>query len=62
MWLFYCFNFEWNHDGLKSKIPCILLSKNMNFNKSEVESKMENPTLTFREVNFVLQLIIRIAT
>ena len=62
MWLFYCFNFEWNHDDLKSKIPCILLSKNMNFNKSEVESKMENPTLTFREINFALQLIIRIAT
>ena len=34
----------------------------MNFNKSEVEPKMENPTLTFREINFALQLIIRIAT
>ena len=25
--------------------------------KSETESKMENPTLTFREMNHVLQLV-----
>ena len=27
----------------------ILLNKNTNFNKNETESKMENPTHTFRE-------------
>ena len=29
----------------------------MNFNKNETGSKMENPTQSFRETNFVLQLI-----
>ena len=40
-----------------SKSPCILLNKNINFNKNEAESKMENPTHKFRGTNFVLQLI-----
>ena len=44
MWFFYHFNFERNYDALKSKSPCILLNKNINFNKNETESKMENPT------------------
>ena len=57
MWLFYYFNFEKNYDVLKSKIPYILLNKNINFNKNETESKMENPTHSFRETNLVLQLI-----
>ena len=43
MWLFYYFNFERNYNVLKSKSPCFLL-KNINFNKNETESKMENPT------------------
>ena len=57
MWLFYYFNFERNYDVLKSKSPCILLNKNINLNKNEAESKMENPTHSFRETSLVLQLI-----
>ena len=43
MWLFNYFNLETNYDVLKSKSPCILLNKNINFNKNETESKMEIP-------------------
>ena len=43
MWLFYYFNFERNYDVLKSKTAYIFLNKNINFNKKETESKMENP-------------------
>ena len=57
VWLFYYSSFEKNYDVLKSKSPCILLSKNINFDKNETESKMENPTPRFRETNPVLQLI-----
>ena len=57
MWVFCYFNFEKNSDVLKSKFPCILLNKNMSFNKNEMESTMENPTNKFREMNVVLQLI-----
>ena len=42
MWLFLYFNFERNYDVLKSKSPCILLNKNINFNKNETESKMKS--------------------
>ena len=56
MWLFYYFSFESNYDILKSKRPCILL-KNVNCNKSETESKMENPTHSFRQTSPVLELI-----
>ena len=56
MWLFYYFNFERSYDVLKSKSPCILLNKNINFNKNETESKMENPTHSFRKLNLLLQL------
>ena len=52
------FNFEKNYDVLKSKSPCILLNKNINFNKNETESKMENPAHRFRETNLVLQFIL----
>ena len=55
-WLFYYFHFERNYDVLKSKSPCILLNKNINFNKNKTESKMENPTNSFRKTNLVLQL------
>ena len=48
MWCFYNFNFERNYDVLKSKSPCILLNKNINFNKRGTELKMENPTYSFR--------------
>ena len=57
MWIFYHFNFERSYDVLKSKSPCNVLNKNKNFNKNETESKMENPTKSFRETNFVIQLI-----
>ena len=56
MWLFY-FIFEKSYGVLKSKISCILLNKNINFNKNEMESKMGNPTHSFREANLVFQLI-----
>ena len=51
MWIFYYFYFETSYDILKSKSPCILLNKNINFNEKETESKMENPTHSFRETN-----------
>ena len=43
VWLFYYFNFERDHEVSKSKSPCILLNKTINFNKNETESKMEIP-------------------
>ena len=54
--IIYYFDFKRNYDVLKSKSPCILLNKNINFNKNETESKMESPTHSFRETNLVLQL------
>ena len=41
MRLFYYFNFERNYDVLKSKSPCILLNKNINFNKSETNHNLK---------------------
>ena len=32
------------------------VEQNINFSKNEMESKMENPTHSFRETNVVLQL------
>ena len=57
MWLFHYFDFERNYYILKSKSPCILLNKNVNFNKHETDSKMQNPTHAFREMNLGLQLM-----
>ena len=51
------FNFERSYDVLKSKSSYILLNKSINFNKNRTESKMENPTHTFRETNLVFHLI-----
>ena len=46
LWVAY-FNFDRNYDILKSKSPwCILFNKNINFNKIETESEMENPIQT----------------
>ena len=42
---------------LKSKSPCYLLNKNIKFNKNETESKMKNPTHSFREMNHLFHLI-----
>ena len=39
------------------KSPCILLNKNVNFNKNDTKSKMGNPIHSFRETNRVPQLI-----
>ena len=57
VWLFCYFNFKRNYDVLKSKSPCFLLNKNLNIKKNEMESKMENNTHSFREINHVLQLV-----
>ena len=35
----------------------MLLNKNINFNENKTESKMENHTDSFREMNLVFQLI-----
>ena len=35
-------------------------SKNINFNKNETESKMENPAHDFREIDLLLQFIWKI--
>ena len=55
VWLFCYVNFERNYDVFLS--PCILLNKNINFNKNKTELKMENPAHSFRETNLVLQYI-----
>ena len=57
MWFFYYFYFERNYDDLKSKSPCFLLNKYIKFYKNQIESKIENPTHSFREMNHVVQLI-----
>ena len=57
MRLFYYFNFERNFEVLELKSPYILLNKNINFNRNETESKMENPAHSFRGKKLVLQLI-----
>ena len=56
-WLFCYFNFASSYDVLKSKRPRTLLKKNINFNKNETESKMENPGHSFRDTDLVLQLM-----
>ena len=69
MWLFYYFDFERNHNVLnKVKESQLFVEKNINFNKNETETKMENfrtfrETIVIRisfdygEINFVLELI-----
>ena len=57
LWLLYYFHFERNYDVLKPMSSCFLLNKNINFNKKEIQSKMENPTHSFREMNLVLHLM-----
>ena len=54
------FHFERNYDVLKWKSPCFSLNKNINFDKDETESKMENPTHSFREMKLVLISELRI--
>ena len=38
------------------RVHAFLLNKNIKFNKNETESKMENSTHSFRDMNHVLQL------
>ena len=40
----------------------LLLNKNINFNKNETESKMENPTHTFKEMNLLEPLFSLVRT
>ena len=54
---FLFFDFERNYDVLKSKSRCNSLSKTINFNKNQRESKMENPKHSFRETKCVFQFI-----
>ena len=54
VWLFYYFSFERNYVWR-------LKFKNISFNKSETESKTENPIHTFRETNLCASFHIRIA-
>ena len=49
MSIFNYFDFERSYDILKSKSPCILLNKNINFDKNGTEPKMENPTQFSRD-------------
>ena len=56
MWLFYYFYFKRRYNLLKLKSPWILLNKNIKVNKKETKLEMENPTRSFRETYFVLQL------
>ena len=51
---FIIFVFARNHDVLKSKSPSFLLNKNINLNKNETGSKIENPTSSFREMSLLL--------
>ena len=55
--LVFLFDLKRFYDILKSKSPCVLLKKIIKFNKNEIESAVENPSHSFRETNFVLQLI-----
>ena len=51
MWLLYYFNVEGNYDILKSMRPCMLLNKNINFNKTETKLKIEMPSAHIRIAN-----------
>ena len=57
VWLFYQFHFERNYNILKSKSPCILLNKIINFNENETKLKMKNLIHSVWETNLVLQLM-----
>ena len=46
-----------NYNILKSQNPFCLLKKNINFNKHEMKSKIENPTHTLKEMSLVPQFV-----
>ena len=43
--------------AFKIKKSVLLLNNNLNFNKNETKSKMENPPHTVREMNLELHLL-----
>ena len=45
------------YEILKWKSACFLSSKNINFNKNEMESKMENHIRSFKEMNLMPQFV-----
>ena len=57
---FLLFQFWKNYDVLKWKSPCILLNKNIDLNKNETESKMQNSTYSFRETNLNCELKVKL--
>ena len=57
MWRFYYSGFEKELWLFKVKESMHFVEQNIDFNKNETESKLENLTPSFRETNLVLQLI-----
>ena len=55
---FYYFYFKRNY-VVKSKSPCFMLNRNVKLNKNETESKIENPTNNFREMNHNISFVWR---
>ena len=43
--------------GIKFKESILFVEKNVSFNKKKTESKIENFTHSFREINLELQLV-----
>ena len=43
VWLFCCFRFKRNYDVSKSKSPCFLLNKDINFKKTKRNQKWKTP-------------------
>ena len=48
------------YEVLKSKSPCFMLNKNVNFNKNKTEYKLEDLTYACRDTNLLLQLILEL--
>ena len=61
MWLFCHFSFERSYDVLKSKSPCILLNKNINFNKKRNGIEIWNSHAQFSRDEPCASILIRIA-
>ena len=56
VFLFF-FYFERKYKDLTSKSLSFLLNENIKFNKMKMETKMENTTHSFREMNYVIKLV-----
>ena len=57
LWVVFLLFWFWKELCFKVKEPMHFLSKNINFDNTGTESKMGNPTQSFRDMNLVLQLI-----